>query len=194
MNTQRFLIAAAITLGACGGVHAADFPVNYALPDHQLDVIRGGFDAGGLRASLGLERTVLINGAEVVRQSVNIPNIAQMTADQAAALRNVLGTTVVTNGIGGVTTTSQPAGTAAATDNASTNAAQSTQAIGLPSTLGTVTLPSGAANGLVVQNSLDNQAITATTTIDASVNTSHMLQNIRIDESIKDAVIQFRGN
>jgi hypothetical protein len=57
-----------------------------------------------------------------------------------------------------------------------------------------VTSPSGLSPGLVVQNSLDNQAITATTKIDASVNTSQMLQNMRIDESIKDAVIQFRGN
>jgi hypothetical protein len=194
MSTRRLLIATAILLGVCGSAHAADFPVNRAVPDAHLDAIRGGFDAGGLRVSLGLERTVLINGAEAIRQSVNIPNIAQMTTDQADALRSVLGTTVVTNGVGGVTTTSQPAGVAAAANNASTNAAQSSQAIALPSSLGTVSLPTGSATGLVVQNSLDNQAITATTTINASVNTSQMLQNLRIDESIKDAVIQFRGN
>ena len=178
MSTRQLLIAMAIAIGACGSAHAADFPVNYAVPDARLDTIRGGFDAAGLRVSLGLERTVLVNGVEAIRQSVNIPDIAQMTADQASALRNVLGTTVVTTGVGGV----------------STNAAQSSQAMALPSSLGTVTLPSGTASGLVVQNSLDNQAITATTRIDASVNTSQMLQNMRIDESIKDAVIQFRGN
>ncbi|QWT18513.1 hypothetical protein KPL74_12240 [Bacillus sp. NP157] len=202
MSTRRLLIATAIALGACGALHAADFPINHAVPDAHLDAIRGGFDIGSLHASIGLERTVLVNGIEAVRQSVNIPDIAQMTADQANALRNVLGTTVVTNGVSGVTVT-QPAAsnaasttatTAATTTNASTSAAQSSQAITLPSSLGTVTIPSGSAAGLVVQNSLDNQAITATTKIDASVNTSQMLQNMRIDESIKDAVIQFRGN
>ncbi|QDE38664.1 hypothetical protein FIV34_05325 [Luteibacter pinisoli] len=187
MSARRFLIAIAIPVCACGTVHATDFPVNHAVPDAQLDTIRGGFDVSGLRVSLGLERTVLINGIEAIRQSVNIPDVSQMTADQATALKSVLGTTVVTNGVGGVTTAQM----VPASSNASTNAAQASQSITLPSSLG---LPSGSAAGLVVQNSLDNQAITATTTIDASVNTAHMLQNIRVDEAIKDAVIQFRGN
>jgi hypothetical protein len=172
-------------LFTCGTAHAADFPVNHALSDERLDTIRGGFNVGDLRVSLGLERTVLINGVEAIRQSVNIPDISQITTDQANALRSVLNTTVVNNGVGGITTTQS---------DASANAAQSSQAITLPSNLGTMTMPSGTAAGLVVQNSLDNQAITATTTIDASVNTAHMLQNIRVDEAIKDAVIQFRGN
>jgi hypothetical protein len=55
-------------------------------------------------------------------------------------------------------------------------------------------LPGSGAPGLVIQNSLDNQAITANTTIDASVNTAQMLRNMRVAESVKDAVIQFRGN
>jgi hypothetical protein len=57
-----------------------------------------------------------------------------------------------------------------------------------------VSLPASITPGLVIQNSLDNQAITATTTIDASVNTARMLQNMRVAESVNDAVVQFRGN
>ncbi|MGA7438207.1 MAG: hypothetical protein WBW32_08780 [Luteibacter sp.] len=183
MSTRRLLIAAAVTLGACGTLHAADFPVNYAVPDARLDAIRGGFDVGTFQASLGLERTVMINGVEAIRQSINIPDVTKITADQASAMRDFMGTTFVSNGVNGV---ASGAGTAGTPTN--------TQAVTLPSSLSSVTLPSGASPGLVVQNALDNQAITATTTIDASVNTSRMLQTMRIDESIKDAVIQFRGN
>jgi hypothetical protein len=200
MSSRQCLIAMAITLGACGTLHAADFPVNYAVPDARLDAIRGGFDVGALKVSLGLERTVLVNGVEAIRQSINIPDVAQMSVDQANALRAALTTTVVTNGAGGVTTDSLATGAqsvpaiSTATPAAASNSSTSSQSVALQSTQSVVTLPAGTSPSLVVQNALDNQAITATTKIDASVNTSQMLQNMRIDESIKDAVIQFRGN
>jgi hypothetical protein len=207
MSTRKLLIAAAIACAASGSLHAADFPVNHAVSDARLDTIRGGFDYGdNLRASFALERTVLVNGVEAIRTSINIPNIAQMSVDQANALADALRTTVVSinpasaasdSAAGTAAAASQsaaitvPVSTAAATGSPSS----SSQVIGLPSTITTAVLPNSATNpGLVIQNSLDNQAITATTTIDASVNTAHMLQNIRVDEAIKDAVIQFRGN
>ncbi|MGF6494825.1 hypothetical protein ABIE56_003023 [Luteibacter sp. 621] len=195
MNARRFLIATAIAMAACGSAHAADFPVNYAVPDSRLDAIRGGFDVGSLQASLGLERTVMINGVEAIRQSINIPDVAKITADQASALRALMATTIVSNNAGsagGISTDAVANGSQAIP--AITVASSNSQAALLPSSLTSVTSPSGLSPGLVVQNSLDNQAITATTKIDASVNTSQMLQNMRIDESIKDAVIQFRGN
>ncbi|KJV26381.1 hypothetical protein [Luteibacter yeojuensis] len=170
MSTRRILIATAIALAACGGAHAADFPVNHAVPDERLDAIRGGFDMGSFQASLGLERTVMINGVEAIRQTVNIPDVTKITADQATAMQAFMGTTFVANG--------------------NTGAATSAQAPGLSS----VTLPTSVSPGLVVQNALDNQAISATTKIDASVNTSQMLQGLRIDEAIRDTTIQFRGN
>jgi hypothetical protein len=170
MSTRRLLIATAIAVAACGGAQAADFPVNHAVPDERLDSIRGGFDMGSFQASLGLERTVMINGVEAIRQTVNIPDVAKITADQASAIQAFTGTTFVANG--------------------ATGAAIGPQAPGLSS----VTLPTSASPGLVVQNALDNQAISATTKIDASVNTSQMLQGLRIDEAIRDSTIQFRGN
>lgn len=189
MSTRPLLIVAAIALATCGTLQAADFPVNHALPDTRLDLIRGGFDVGTLQASLGLERTVMINGVEAIRQSINIPDVAKITADQASALRAVMANTVISNGTIG--SQSLPVSSAA---QAPAGTATNTQAVTLPSSLTSVTLPTAASPGLVVQNALDNQAITATTKIDASVNTSQMLQSMRIDESIKDAVIQFRGN
>jgi hypothetical protein len=205
MSTRRLLIAVAIACGGCGTLHATDFPVNYAVSDARLDAIRGGFDYGdNLRASFALERTVLVNGVEAIRTSINIPNVAQMSVEQATALADALRTTVVSINPAITASDSTPAAAQAATvtvpiaTNATSNPAQpvaSSQVVGLPSTVSTAVLPNSATNpGLVIQNSLDNQAITATTTIDASVNTAHMLQNIRVDEAIKDAVIQFRGN
>jgi hypothetical protein len=200
MSTRRLLIATAIACGACATAQAADFPVNRAVPDARLDTIRGGFDLGSLQASIGLERTVLINGVEAIRQSVNIPDVRNITTAQADALRNVMATTFVSNGPGGVTTNAvavasqaSPSVSAAAAATPAADAAI-TQAVSLHATLSNAPLPDGVSPGLVIQNSLDNQTINSTTTINASTNTSQMLQNMRIDESIKDAVIQFRGN
>lgn len=68
----------------------------------QLDAVRGGFDIGrGLLASFGLQRLVYINGNLVSSTSVDIPNIGQMTSDQASALAAAIGTVnVIQNGAG----------------------------------------------------------------------------------------------
>lgn len=73
-----------------------------AVSDEQLDAMRGGFDFGnGLLASFGIERVVYINGNLVAQSSVNIPNIASMTAAQASALATATGNvSVVQNGAG----------------------------------------------------------------------------------------------
>lgn len=197
MKTRILLIAVALG-GACAASQAADFPAYRSVPDARLDRIRGGFDLGdNLRASFALQRTVLINGMETMRTTITGPDIANITREQAAALQDALRTTVVTNGAGGV------AG-AVPTSPVQDTGAASTPAAAVPATasgtaattLATVSaaLPNSALPGLIVQNSLDNQAITATTTIDASVNSARMLENIRMAESVNDAVIKFRGN
>ncbi|MET0255708.1 MAG: hypothetical protein ABW193_07920 [Luteibacter sp.] len=175
MNIRLRPLAAILAGLACAGAQAAAFPVNHALPDARLDGIRGGFDLGdNLKASFALQRTVLVNGMEALHTTISVPDIANITHEQASALQSALQTTVVTNGAGGI-------------------AGQPTTVIPTAAAASTV-LPGSAAPGLVIQNSLDNQAITANTTIDASVNTAQMLQNMRVAESVKDAVIQFRGN
>ncbi|UPG84912.1 hypothetical protein L2Y94_16555 [Luteibacter aegosomatis] len=210
MNIRRLLVVAAIACGTSGMTFAASFPVAHALPDARLDTIRGGFDLGDdLRASFALERTVLVNGVEAIRTSVKIPDVARMSIDQANALAAALRTTVVTNGPGGIVSDAAAsaaqapavaqAATAPVTVNAVSTASQAAaagQAVAASPSSGvtTATLPASSVPGLVLQNALDNQAITATTTIDASVNTSSFLQGMRIDESVRNAVIQFRGN
>ncbi|WP_448098581.1 hypothetical protein [Luteibacter yeojuensis] len=195
MKTRILIIAVALG-GACATGQAADFPANRSVPDVRLDRIRGGFDFGdNLRASFALQRTVLINGMEAMRTTITVPDIANITRDQAAALQDALRTTVVTNGAGGV---ADAVPTASAQNPAATAVAAATPATSnaAAATLATVSavLPNSALPGLVVQNSLDNQAITATTTIDASVNSARMLESIRMAESVNDAVIKFRGN
>ena len=203
MNIRTLVIAALVAGGACAASQAADLPINDAVPDAQLDRIRGGFDFGdNMRASFALQRTVLINGMEAMRTTINVPDIANITRDQAAALQDALRTTVITNGAGGVAgaVPTMPEVTAAAAANTGTAPAASAAASGAsaaPASMPTVTAAlanNSSMPGLIVQNSLDNQAITATTTIDASVNSARMLDNMRVAESIHDAVIQFRGN
>lgn len=199
MNTRTLVIAMLLTGGVCATSHAGDFPVNRVVSDARLDRIRGGFDFGdNLRASFALQRTVLINGMEAMRTTINVPDIANITRDQAAALQDALRTTVVTNGAGGVAgavpvvTASNPSSAAAASTVVSATPSSGSVAASVP--IISAALPNSTLPGLIVQNSLDNQAITATTTIDASVNSARMLESVRMAESIHDAVIQFRGN
>jgi hypothetical protein len=80
--------------------HVTDFgrPISVA----RLAAIRGGFDLGnGLEASFGIERAVYVNGNLVTYSSVNIPDIAHITTEQAISLASALNTVnVVQNGPG----------------------------------------------------------------------------------------------
>ncbi|MET0937217.1 MAG: hypothetical protein ABWX83_14575 [Luteibacter sp.] len=183
MNARRIIFAAMLASGACAVGHAAEFPVDNAVPDIRLDTIRGGFDFGNnLLASFALERTVLVNGVQAMRTTISIPDIANITSQQASQLQSALQTTVISVGSNSV---AQAAPNVPSTPQAS--AAQ------VPA-VATASIPGSMTPGLIIQNSLDNQAISATTTIDASVNTARMLQNMRVAESVNDAVVQFRGN
>ena len=203
MSTRILLTVALLAGGACVSAQAADFPVNRSVTDAQLDRIRGGFDFGdNLKASFALQRTVLINGMEAMRTTISVPDIATMTADQATAMQNAMRTTFIANGMVDAPVATPPTANevaaASAANSAVGNAAASppvgSAASPAPLTAVVTSIPSAGLPGLVVQNSLDNQTIKATTTIDASVNTATMLQNLRVSESIRDAVIQFRGN
>jgi hypothetical protein len=79
-----------------------------AVSGHRLDAVRGGFDVGnGLLASFGIERAIYINGNLVTSNSVQVPDIGRMTADQATALAAATGTVnVIRNGAGNSVDTS----------------------------------------------------------------------------------------
>lgn len=60
-----------------------------AVNNDRLDNMRGGFDLpSGLVVSFGISREAFVNGNLVASTSFNIPNIAQMTPQQAQMLAN----------------------------------------------------------------------------------------------------------
>lgn len=96
-----------LALAAAGHAWAGgmgDNPVHawQAVSEDKLDDMRGGFDVpsgAGLRISFGIDRVVYINGDLVASVSVNIPDVARMTAAQAQQLAGVVNTVnLVQNG------------------------------------------------------------------------------------------------
>lgn len=78
-----------LLLALCAPAYGDDdwVPVDSA----QLDAARGGFSApGGPLVSLGIERTVTINGQLAVRTQFNIPDLASMTPAQALLAQEAL--------------------------------------------------------------------------------------------------------
>ena len=118
-----FLRMCAFVIGAACGVmaHAQSAPsphvagLGFPVSNERLDTVRGGFDVEGLEVSLGIERAVYIDGNLVTYTSVNIPNLAHVTTQQAMALASALSTINVQNGSGNTFDPSSMGGTTAAT-------------------------------------------------------------------------------
>lgn len=71
-----------------------------AVNDSRLDNMRGGFDTpSGLVVSFGISRVAFVNGNLVASTSFNIPNIAQMTPQQAQMLANANAGALIQNGL-----------------------------------------------------------------------------------------------
>lgn len=118
----------------------------------RLDAMRGGFVVrSGLALSFGIERVAFVNGELVASSTLRIPDVANMTAEQAQALAALSRTQIVQVGEGNIV---QP----------------------------------GAGAGLVIQNTLDGQAISALTTLDVSVNTLGLFQDLNIGAVLQDAL------
>ncbi|HEY3596258.1 MAG TPA: hypothetical protein VGL08_01890 [Paraburkholderia sp.] len=70
-----------------------------ALSEERLDSMRGGFDMpSGLKVSFGITRTVAVNGNLVTTTSFNIPDINNITAQQAQSLATVNAGALLQNG------------------------------------------------------------------------------------------------
>lgn len=57
-----------------------------AVGEERLDESRGGFDAGGLIMTFGIERAVYINGQLVTTTSFNVSDMGKITTDQLKTL------------------------------------------------------------------------------------------------------------
>ncbi|WP_295998019.1 hypothetical protein [Rugamonas sp.] len=89
---QRWLCSAACL---CGAATAQNLPapsapegeVAAAVSDQRLDAVRGGFDAGnGLLLSLGIERSVSINGTTAATSGFQVDDVTKLSPAQAHAL------------------------------------------------------------------------------------------------------------
>jgi hypothetical protein len=61
--------------------------------EQALDGLRGGFESGGLRLSFGVERATYVNGQLVARDGFALPDLRQVTPEQARHAAAVLGST-----------------------------------------------------------------------------------------------------
>jgi hypothetical protein len=78
-------------------------PDKLALSNERLDTMRGGFDlSSGLKVSFGVSRMVVVNGNLVTTTSFNIPDIANLSAQQAQQLASVNAGSLIQNGPGNV--------------------------------------------------------------------------------------------
>jgi len=102
MRARIASLACSLLFTCMGATAVADEPAFAGVApvaNAVLDGVRGGFEVPeNLRASMSLERVAYVNGELVATRSASIPDIGNMTSDQAAALANATGTLVIQNG------------------------------------------------------------------------------------------------
>ena len=83
-----------------------------ATSDRDLSEMRGGFALpGGLLVSFGIVRTIAVDGQVVARTALNVPDVANITADQALQLQAATRLTIVQTGAGNSVQVSQAGNT-----------------------------------------------------------------------------------
>ncbi|MGC1550970.1 MAG: hypothetical protein WA777_20795 [Rhodanobacter sp.] len=161
----------------------------------KLDGVRGGFDLGnGLMASLGIQQVTYINGNLVISNNITIPNVANITSQQATALATVLNTVnVVQNGPGNTFDTSSSGqnmaavtGQSSAATTAQSNAASTEQSTAAAQIVA-ASMGQNIAAATVIQNTLNNQAIRSLTTLNISVNTLDALRSMNLQSTLQSA-------
>jgi len=172
------LALAAATAGAQPGNKAPAAPraTWMTVGDATLESMRGGFDlGGGLMVSFGISRAITVNGVLLAATTFNIPDVARITAVQAAALERQMNSTslVQVGPNNSVVAASSVAGTAA----------------GAAAAPAPASLPAAAT---VVQNTLDNQLIQTRTLIDTTTNAMSLAKSINAAGALRDALLRGR--
>lgn len=176
-NVPRKIFGVCLMLAAgsaCFGIgHAAEGKGAFqagdwvAVSDGKLEDLRGGFDAGqGLTVSFGFIRTVTINGDLLNKSSFNIPDLVNITPEQAKIANDAISKAgfVVQNGPGNQIESSGNSGTQ-------------------------LRLPTST----IIQNSLNNQKIQTLTVINTEVNSLSLLRTINTQTVLKDALLDALG-
>ena len=163
----RYFGITALTFGATAPLQASpsvsgfeDCPV---VADHELDQMRGGFDAsnGGpsLSFSFGIERATFLNGELVSTTTVAIPTYPSVMDAKVAQTVISSTTNIIQNGLG--------------------------NSFALPSVRN---LPTAVTT--VIQNTLDNQVISNATVINASVTSRNFINSLAIQTSLNQMVFR----
>jgi len=97
---HRFALGCtAVCLGAAASADGFSFSDATAVTESALEEVRGGVEfPANLRASLTLARSVYVNGELVSNSSVSVPDIGNMTTEQATAMAEAAGTLLIQNG------------------------------------------------------------------------------------------------
>ena len=96
---RMMLVCLAAGLSAAAFADGFSFSKAARVADTALDEVRGGYETpANLRASLTLERTAYVNGERVANINASVPDIANMSAAEAAQLATAAGTLLVQNG------------------------------------------------------------------------------------------------
>ena len=154
-----------------------------AVSEDQLAQLRGGFDLGaGLTVSFGVARTVLVNGEVMSRMSFNLPDLRNITPEQARVAATAMGQlNLVQQGPG----------------NGVAPAVASPPRASLPSSSGGAAAVAQAAwttsGGTVIQNTLDNQLLQQMTVLNTSVNSLGLLKMGHTRATLQDAVLGALG-
>lgn len=184
----RWLVCAAC-LTAAGTGMAATAPARelqpfapeawQAVSDGRLERSRGGFDLGaGLTVSFGVARTVLVNGEVMSRMSFTLPDLRNITPEQARLAAAAMGQLNVVqqgpaNSVASGPTTPMPPSTGAATAAAQT--------------------AWGAGGGTVIQNTMDKQVLQQMTVLNTSVNSLGLLKMGHARAALQDALLGALG-
>jgi len=155
-----------------------------AVSDAQLEQSRGGFDLGaGLTVSFGVARTVLVNGEVMSRMSFTLPDLRNITPEQARLAAAAMGQlNVVQQG---------PANSVA--PRAPAPLPSSPGVAGPALTAATPQAAWGAGGGTVIQNTLDNQVLQQMTVLNTSVNSLGLLKMGHARAALQDAVLGALG-
>ncbi|HAT30060.1 MAG TPA: hypothetical protein DCW29_04180 [Janthinobacterium sp.] len=100
MNKVLAGLLAGAALGWSGQARCAG-PDWVAVGDAELERARGGFDlGGGLLMSLGVDRTVTVNGNVLSSSAFNIADVSRLTGQEASAAASAAGLNLLQNGAG----------------------------------------------------------------------------------------------
>lgn len=163
--------------------------------DEVLESLRGGFDLTPfLQVSIGIERVVLINGELVATSKLNISGLTNQLAQSTPLLAQLdgVGLNLIQNGPGNTIALSPP--NTASSPSSIAVASQPTVTPGQPRITTNpsqiainqpLNLPSAST---IIQNTLNNQAITSLTTIDAKVMSLNIFRNLQMSLSMSQAL------